>query len=258
MFQRSARTPLILAYRAVDRVARDAVSDATSDTTSHASWDAAADAVRDLLRHTVDPRLFERQMDWLHRNGMRGVSVGELRQAHRAGRAHGLVGLTFDCGYATFATRAAPILLRRGFTATVFVPAAQIGDRAALGPGLDRPLLTERQIRCVAGKGMEIGSHGLHHVPLSYLEEEELTDELARARIRLEDVTGRPVIGFAYPYGQLSSREAIAVRKAGYEYACTIGRGPFEGDHALPRTRIGARDGRIRLRIKVLRHQLRI
>ncbi|TNY37940.1 polysaccharide deacetylase family protein [Thermomonospora catenispora] len=250
MFQRSARTPLILVYRAVDRITRNAARDADRD--------AVPDAARDLLRQTVGPALFERQMDWLHRNGLRGVSVSELRQAHRAGRARGLVGLTFDCGYATFATRAAPVLLRRGFTATVFVPAARIGGHEDRDAGGGRPLLTERQIRCVAGKGMEIGSHGLHHVPLSDLEEEELVDELSRARALLEEITGRSVTGFAYPWGQVSSREVTAVRKAGYEYACTIGRTPFDGDHALPRTRIGPRDGRVGLRVKVLRHQLRL
>ncbi|MBA9001709.1 polysaccharide deacetylase family protein [Thermomonospora cellulosilytica] len=234
MFQRPARTPLILMYRAVDRVARDP------------------------LRQAVGPELFERQMDWLHRNGMRGVSVGELRHAYRAGLARGLVGLTFDRGYATFATRAVPILLRRGFTATVFVSAAEIGGRADRDPGPDRPLMTERQIRCVAGKGMEIGSHGLHHVPLPSLDDEELAEELTRARAVLEDVTGRAVTGFAYPYGHVSPREMTAVRKAGYEYACAVRRGPLDGDHALPRTRVDDRDGRIRLRIKVLRHQLAI
>ncbi|WP_116026661.1 polysaccharide deacetylase family protein [Thermomonospora umbrina] len=225
--------PLILMYHSVDRVAEDP------------------------YRLTVPPELFERQMDWLRRNGMRGVSIRELRRAWHAGRARGLVGLTFDDGYADFATRAAPVLLRRGFTATVFVVAGEIGGGNAWDDGPRRALMTEDQIRCVAHTGMEIGSHGLRHVALPDVDAEDLETELVRSRSILEDVSGGPVTGFAYPYGRVARREADAVRKTGYEYGCAIWRCPFSGDHALARTYMGDRDHGLRLRAKVFRHQLR-
>jgi peptidoglycan/xylan/chitin deacetylase (PgdA/CDA1 family) len=103
---------------------------------------------------------------------------------------------------------------------------------------------------------MEIGSHGLRHVSLPKADDEELTEELTRGRSLLEDLTGGPVTGFAYPYGHVSRREVNAVRKAGYEYACAIWRSLLSGDHALPRTRMGDRDRGMRMWAKAFRHQI--
>lgn len=213
-------------------------------------------AARDPSRRTVRPETFERQMDWLHRNGLRGVGIGELRAAQRAGRARGLVGLTFDGGYADFATRAAPVLLRRGFTATVFVAAEEIGGESHWDAGPRRRLMSRDQIRRVAGKGMEIGSHGLRHVSLPKEDDDDLAEELTRSRSLLEDLVGGPIAGFAYPYGHVSRREVSAVRKAGYEYACAIWRSLLSGEHALPRTRVGDRDRGVRMWAKLFRHQI--
>jgi peptidoglycan/xylan/chitin deacetylase (PgdA/CDA1 family) len=76
---------------------------------------------------TVHPERFEEQLRWLHRRGLRGVSVRELLAANCEGDSHGLVGLTFDDGYADFVTSVIPALTRYGFTATVFVVAGKLG-----------------------------------------------------------------------------------------------------------------------------------
>src|SRR5258705_9078677 len=76
---------------------------------------------------TVRPQRFERQLRWLRARGLRGTSVAELLRAHRAGRARRLVGLSFDDGYADFASHVLPALARYGFGATVFVIAGLLG-----------------------------------------------------------------------------------------------------------------------------------
>src|SRR5487761_414714 len=67
---------------------------------------------------TVSPARFERQMRWLRRRGLRGVSMSALLTAWRAGRSRGLIGLTFDDGYADFVEYALPVLSRYGLGAT--------------------------------------------------------------------------------------------------------------------------------------------
>ncbi|RFS82276.1 polysaccharide deacetylase family protein [Actinomadura spongiicola] len=205
---------------------------------------------------TVSPARFARQMAWLRAKELRGVGMREYLDAHTAGRARGLVGLTFDDGYADFATRALPVLLRYGFGATVFVVTGRIGTYNAWDDGPRKPLMTADQIRTVADAGIEVASHGRHHVSLPGTDDTELREELEESRAALEELVEGPVTGFAYPYGHATPREVAAVRAAGYDYACDIS--PDEPQrHALPRTYVGDRDGPLRLRAKVVRHELR-
>ncbi|MDL4773215.1 MULTISPECIES: polysaccharide deacetylase family protein [Thermomonosporaceae] len=204
---------------------------------------------------TVSPARFARQLEWLRSVGLRGVSMRELLEAHAAGHSRGLVGLTFDDGYADFVTRAVPLLVRHGFGATVFMVSGHAGSANVWDEGPRKPLMTADQLRAVADAGMEVASHGHAHVSLPGVGDDVLHDELRRSRADLEAILGRPVTGFAYPYGDAGAREVEAVRAAGYDYACAI-RPPEASRHALARTYIGERDHRLRLRAKVVRHEL--
>ncbi|MQY03685.1 polysaccharide deacetylase family protein [Actinomadura macrotermitis] len=203
---------------------------------------------------TVTPQRFQRQMDWLRARGWRGVSVGELLEAQERGAARGLVGLTFDDGYADFAEHVVPTLQRVGFTGTVFVVAGEIGATNRWDTGPRKALMTTAQLRAVAAAGMEVGCHGDRHLSLPGTDAAALDDELNTSRDTLQNLLQRPVTGFAYPYGHAGEREIAAVRDAGYGYACAI-RPERAGAHALARTYVGDRDHRLRLRAKVARHQ---
>lgn len=206
---------------------------------------------------TVSPARLGRQLDWLCGRGLRGITVAELVRAQRASRARGLVGLTFDDGYADFVSDAVPALRRRGFSATVFVVAGRIGADNGWDTGPRKALMTGRQLRWAAEQGMEIGSHGLHHKRLPQVGAAELRQELSGSREMLQDLTGQKVTGFAYPYGRLGTREVVAVRAAGYDYGCAIWSPELSGVHALPRIHIGERDRALRLGAKQARHAMR-
>ena len=203
---------------------------------------------------TVAPERFERQLRWLRDRGLRGVSMRELAAASAAGRARGLVGLTFDDGYADFAENALPALLRHGCTATVFVIAGRVGGTNEWDPeGPRKPLMTAEQVREVHRAGMEIGSHGVHHRRLSVLPEPDLRVEVLGSRELLAEITGGDVGGFCYPYGDVSGPVVAEVRRR-YDYGCAIWRCGLSGRHALPRTYVGDRDEPLRLLAKQLRH----
>ncbi len=114
---------------------------------------------------TVRPERFEQQMRWLRRAGRRGTSVRQLLDAHRRGAANGLVGLSFDDGYADFTEYALPVLQGFGFGATMFMPAGLLGGDNAWDPeGPRKPLLSAGQLHQVAAAGIEVGSHGFRHL----------------------------------------------------------------------------------------------
>lgn len=206
---------------------------------------------------TVSPQRFEQQLDWLRARGLRGVSVRELLAAGRRGAARGLVGLSFDDGYADFAWHALPALRRHGFTATVFAIAGWLGGENAWdAEGPRKPLLTAAQLGQLAEAGMEIGSHGLRHVSLPSVPDPALTDETLRSRRMLQEITGQDVAGFCYPYGDIDDRVFAHVKAAGYRYGCAIWPSSLTGRHALPRTYIGDADHPLRMRAKWMRHRL--
>ncbi|MFE2266581.1 polysaccharide deacetylase family protein [Streptomyces griseosporeus] len=223
-----------------------------------AMYHSVGDRTCDPYRITVTPERLERQLLWLRARGLRGVSVAELLAARARGADHGLVGLTFDDGYADFVTDALPVLRRHGCTATLFVlPGRLGGDNTWDSPGPRKPLLTADGIRRAAAEGMEIGSHGLTHVDLTTADDLTLKAETVQSRAALADLLGRDVDGFCYPYGRVDARVVAAVRAAGYRHACAIDPGPLTGPLALPRVHIGERDTAVRLLLKRRLHRLR-
>jgi peptidoglycan/xylan/chitin deacetylase (PgdA/CDA1 family) len=214
-------------------------------------YHSVVDYERDPHLVTVRPERLEAQLWWMRRRGLVGVGVGELLAAPR----RGMVGLTFDDGYRDFATEAVPLLLRHGFRATVFVIAGLPGGHNRWDPdGERKDLMTTDEVRAVADSGMEVGAHGLTHVPLGA--GADLGGEVAESRRLLADVVRRPVPGFCYPYGAHDDAAVRAVARAGFGYACATGRPARPGRFALPRTYVGDRDGVLRLEAKRARHVL--
>jgi peptidoglycan/xylan/chitin deacetylase (PgdA/CDA1 family) len=221
-------------------------------------YHSVADCADDPYQVTVSPGRLEQQFRWLRRRGLAGVGMARLLRARAEGRGAGLVGLTFDDGYADFNEAAVPLLHRYGFTATVYVLPGRLGGENAwdsLGPR--KPLLTEDGIRLAAEAGMEVGSHGLVHTDLTVADDEVLAAETGRSRALLQDIIGTEVTGFCYPYGTVDPRVIGAVRDAGYTYAVGIDPGPLTGMFALPRFHVGEKDTSLRLHLKWRLHRRR-
>lgn len=207
---------------------------------------------------TVTPDRFAGQLRVLRRMGLRGVSMRELLRARAVGRARGLVGLTFDDGYADFADQVLPLLRRFHCTATVFVLAGRFGGSNEWDADGDRkPLMTADQVRLAGAAGMEIGSHGLRHLRLTEVDADTLAAEVRASRTILREVSGQRVGGFCYPYGLHDDTVLDAVQLAGYDYGCAVSWSELLGQYAVPRTFVGDRDRAIRLAAKWGRHQWR-
>jgi peptidoglycan/xylan/chitin deacetylase (PgdA/CDA1 family) len=215
-----------------------------------------ADAAEDPNQLCVSPARFAEQLDWLDRSGLRGVSVGELTGAMRAGRAAGLVGISFDDGYTSVLDTALPQLAARGFGATAFIISGLIGATNEWDEGPVWPLLDAGGVTELAAAGIEIGSHSATHPRLAGLPAPRQAAEAGASRSRLEDLLSAPVPGFAYPYGSMDEAARRAVRAAGYEYACAV-EAPLAcmGPLALPRVYVGQRDSAARMTIKRRLHK---
>jgi peptidoglycan/xylan/chitin deacetylase (PgdA/CDA1 family) len=176
-------------------------------------------------RLSVTPRALDAQLGFLADNGYTGMTFGDLAAAFETGAAlpERPVVLTFDDGYADFATDAWPVLTRRGFPATVFVTSGWIVDAGpyAAGNPPDR-MLTWAQIQELAAAGVEIGAHSHSHPQLDGLGAEDLREELDVGRALLQDCIGAPVNALAYPFGYSSPRVRLGARSAGYRCAAAV------------------------------------
>jgi peptidoglycan/xylan/chitin deacetylase (PgdA/CDA1 family) len=151
------------------------------------------------------------------------------------------------------------LLEELGASAVVFAPSGEVGrwnawDERLGAPRL--PLCGPEELRELARRGVEIGSHGRTHALLPRLDDDELARELAGSRADLA-AHGLPAPRLlSYPYGVAGPREAAAAARAGFAAAFTITPGavtPESDPHALPRIEILRGDRGLRFLLKVWR-----
>ena len=205
----------------------------------------------DPLELCVAPERFAEHLELLRSLG----EIVPLREITRARPKQPAFAITFDDGYSDN-----KVLAEHDAPATVFVVAGAVGsgrafwwDRLAALVGLDdywplwerlrvlpagrieeelealgpapevegRPL-SEEELVALAASPVEIGAHTLTHPSLPALGPEERCREIDGSRRRLEELTGRPLNAFAYPYGDYDSATVRLVKRSGFRSACTI------------------------------------
>lgn len=182
------------------------------------------------------PKIFADQMALLKQEGYKAVSVEEglefLQGPCVNGEAcvHRCVAITFDDGFRDFHTEAFAVLQEHGFTATVFVPTAFIGEDRRRFKG--RECLTWEETREVQEKGIRFGSHTVSHPQLTNLSWKDIEHELRASKSDLEQRLGTAVTSFAYPFAfpqnnrRFCQSFRVLLSEAGYTCCATtlIGR----------------------------------
>lgn len=156
--------------------------------------------------YAVERGTFSRHLDLIAAQGCRGTHVAEALDAHDA-----VVALSFDDGDASNRI-AADELARRGWSATFFVNPSTIGTEG---------FLSWDDLRRMAGQGMAIESHGMHHRFLDELPPDEVVAELAASRDALAAALGRPARVYAPAGGRMPPGLADTARAQGYAILCT-------------------------------------
>jgi len=171
---------------------------------------------------------FARQMLLLKLLGFKGLSMSAAMPYLRGEKLGRVAVITFDDGYVDTLEQALPILNTFGFSATCYVVSERTGtynDWDAAELNVRKDLMNKDQVKLWQAAGMEVGAHSRTHPRLSTCSDAELESEIAGSKADLETLLGTPVSQFCYPYGDLDSRVANAVRNAGYDAATTTQRG---------------------------------
>lgn len=194
-------------------------------------------------------RQFRQQLAYLKLAGFRVISMAEAYEGLFGGGviAPRSVVLTFDDGYQDFHDHAWPALQEYGFPATVFLISGLIGQPARWQTDFERiaRLMDAPTIRRLQDEGVHFGSHAVNHDRLPQLDTEAVRHEVFDSKAALQDLLGREVSHFCYPYGEYDQRARDFVEQAGYQTGLTCIRGaanfadnPFE----IPRKAISYGD----------------
>jgi peptidoglycan/xylan/chitin deacetylase (PgdA/CDA1 family) len=181
--------------------------------------------------------LFKRQLQELRAAGFTKGSL-EACTGPAVGRQ---IVITFDDGYVNVLRHGLEPLAAAGFPAIQFLVADLLGKKnewdVALGE-TPEPMMDAAQVREWLAAGNEIGSHTLSHPYLTRLSRADAAEEVKASRKKLQDLFGRPIEHFCYPYGDLDEATRDLVREAGYKTACTTNPGvntPADSAFALKR-----------------------
>lgn len=168
--------------------------------------------------------VFRAQMDVLAKTGTNVLSLDEFHDWHRGKTevSDRSIVITFDDAFADFSDVAFPILDAHGFPACVFAPVACLGA-AEDWHGAEEPprlLMSLKQIKTLAAKGITFGAHSLTHPDLRTLDDKEMKSEIDESGRELSESIGAPVRFFAPPYG---TSNAAVRRKIAENYALSVG-----------------------------------
>ncbi|WP_406369927.1 polysaccharide deacetylase family protein [Streptomyces sp. NBC_00647] len=180
-----------------------------------------------LAQFTVSPRTFMEHLDMIADSGLRVIPLRRLVAALLGGPPvpPRCAVLTFDDGYADFASTVAPLLAARGLGSTLYVTTGALsaaGRPSGGGPFPSVATLSWAQVRELDAAGVEIGGHTVNHPQLDTLPRTSVREEVAGCKQRIEDELGHRVDSFAYPHGYSSRGVRALVREAGWTSAAAI------------------------------------
>lgn len=188
-------------------------------------------------------------------------AYGDAVPASYTGASEGRpkIAITFDDGFQSVFESAVPEMLKRNIPATIFVPAACIGsvptwEMEGVCPDRNEILASAESLRAAASQGIEFGAHTRTHPKLTDLAPELEREEIAGSKADLEQVLGRPVDLFSFPYGAYNERTLQYCKEAGYRFAYSIVPGSADLAHTgmlRPRIAVDPSDTKLEFWLKL-------
>jgi peptidoglycan/xylan/chitin deacetylase (PgdA/CDA1 family) len=167
----------------------------------------------------VSAKLFAQQIAELKAGGYETDAFGTIQSNQPHSKR---VFLTFDDGFADVFENALPVLRQHRFRSIQFLVADLLGKtsqwQASSGevPGL---LMDKEQVKDWLDAGQEIGSHTSTHPRLTQVSALQAQEEVSGSKKKLEDIFGKAVEHFCYPYGDWNPGVRDIVAEAGYKSA---------------------------------------
>jgi peptidoglycan/xylan/chitin deacetylase (PgdA/CDA1 family) len=167
---------------------------------------------------------FAVQMDMLKRCALPVSADG--RDVLKSGERY--VAVTFDDGFVSVMDHARPELESRHIPWTFFVPTGSWGQRPSwvdeegVRSYLQTVVTTDQLRRLGDTPSVTIGAHSVTHPDFLTLDDGHASRELEQSKIELEQLLGRDVTLFSFPYGRCEAHLVEKAKAVGYQRVFTI------------------------------------
>jgi peptidoglycan/xylan/chitin deacetylase (PgdA/CDA1 family) len=185
----------------------------------------------------VSEKLFARQLGELRAAGFTTPPLSQLFPVEKISGKQ--IALTFDDGFTNVLRYGLKLLAENNFRAIQFLVADRLGQSNKWDENeAQEPLMDGAQIRDWLAAGHDIGSHTCTHPFLAKIPAAQAREEIFSSKKKLEDLFGRAIEHFCYPYGNWNEAVCDLVVEAGYKTAFTTASGvnlPGENPFTLKR-----------------------
>jgi len=190
------------------------------------------DLVYDDSPDKVSTAQFESQIKYLKDN-CRVITFSEaIRIKERNVKSSDAVIITFDDGYIDNYINVVPILNKYGLKACFFISTDLIDCNNYKSECIAKRWkfqgMNWTDIKDLHTQGFDLGAHTCSHPNLITLPYDKAIWEIFESKNKIENVIGRPIEYFAYPYGKMNLhydnriKEAVASK---FKICCTTNRG---------------------------------
>lgn len=161
---------------------------------------------------TISADAFRADMKILYDSGFHSISPTQLLDYYKTGKPLPPKPflLTFDDGNVDQWENSIEVLDQYNFKALFFIMTVTVGKRN---------YLSEEQIRLLSQWEHYIGCHTWDHQSVNSLKTKDFHWQVERPKAYLENLTGLPIIAFAYPYGQWNEKVIPDLKKYGIKLA---------------------------------------
>jgi peptidoglycan/xylan/chitin deacetylase (PgdA/CDA1 family) len=165
--------------------------------------------------YTVTPENFAAQMKALKDNGYHSILPAQLYEylVHDAPLPDKPVMLTFDDTDGEQYTLGAKEMNKNGFKGVFFI----------MTVSMNRPhYMTKEQIKELSDTGHDVEAHTWDHHMVTKYAGKDFEIQLEKPKKKLEDLTGKPVNYFAYPFGVWNKASIPELKSRGYKMAFSL------------------------------------
>ncbi|MXV52135.1 polysaccharide deacetylase family protein [Pedobacter sp. HMF7647] len=159
--------------------------------------------------YIVPIQAFKDQIKMLADSGYHTISTDQLYDYLNTGAAlpSKPILLTFDDTDLDQYTIAAPTLKKYGFKAMYFIMTVSLG----------RPhYMSSEQVKALSDEGNEIGSHTWDHHNFKKYQGKDWETQIDKPTKKLEEITGKKMKYFAYPFGLWNAEGIPELKKRGF------------------------------------------